>query len=185
MNYVLSFIFFICQNALSETAGRRTTMLKMTQRLIFIFLFISTAAFGQPNLIEKFVNDSYNENNYLIFYPDSTFKYRLAYHLFHDISCGQYKTVNDTIFLFYQRDLRDTFCNKEVDAATHFDSSLFASRPNKLFYKENKLYKIDKGQVVYRTEKFQPDWEVPKSSRKYYHRKYWLFGPLVSNTHGT
>jgi hypothetical protein len=157
----------------------------MTQRLLFISLFLSTVSFGQPKLNEKFVNDSYNENNYLIFYPDSTFKYRLAYHLFHDISCGQYKTVNDTIFLFYQSDLRDTFCNKEVDAATHFDGSLFASRPNKLFYKDNKLYIIDKGQIVYRTEKFEPDWEVSKSSRKYYHRKYWLFGPLVSNTHRT
>ena len=164
---------------------RVTCKLKMTQRLLFIFLMLSTVSFGQPKLNEKFVNDSYNENNYLIFYPDSTFKYRLAYHLFHDISCGQYKTINDTIFLFYQSDLRDTVCNKEVDAATHFDSSLFASRPNKLFYKDNKLYKIDKGEVVYRTEKFEPDWEIPKSSRKYYHRKYWLFGPLISNTHRT
>ena len=157
----------------------------MTQRLLLIPLFISTVAFGQPKLNEKFVNDKYNENNYLIFYPDSTFKYRLAFHLFHDISCGQYKTVNDTIFLFYQSDLRDTFCNKEVNVATHFDSSLFISRPNKLFYKNNKLYNIDNGQVVDRTEKFEPDWDIPKSLRKYYHRKYWLFGPLVSNTQRT
>lgn len=157
----------------------------MRHRILLLFLIISTASFGQPKLTEKFVNDAYNENNYLIFYPDSTFKYRLAYHLFHDISCGQYKVVKDTIFLIYQTDLRDTSCNKEVDAATHFDSSLFAARPSKLFYKEDKLYKIDKGEVVYRTEKYKPDWEVPKNSRKYYHRKYWLFGPLVSNTHRT
>ncbi len=162
-----------------------TCKLKMTQRLLFIFLILSTVSFGQPKINKKFVNDSYNEKNYLIFYPDSTFKYRFAYHIFHDISCGKYTTVNDTVFLFYQSDLRDSSCNKEVDAATHFDSSLFGLRPNKLFYKDHKLFKIDKGQIVYRTEKFEPDWEVPKSSRKYYHRKYWLFGPLVSNTHRT
>jgi hypothetical protein len=125
-----------------QEAGNGTCKLKMTQRLLFIFAFISTFAFGQLKLTEKFVNDSYNENNYLIFYLDSTFKYRLAYHLFHDISCGQYRTINDTIFLFYRSDLRDTVCNKEVDAAPHFDNSLFASTPNKLFYKDNKLYKI-------------------------------------------
>ncbi len=68
---------------------------------------------------------------------------------------------------------------------TSYDSSLFALRPNKLFYKDNKLYKIDNGLVVYRTEKFEPDWKVPKSSRKYYDRKYWLFEPVVSNTHRT
>ena len=157
----------------------------MTQRILFIFCFISTITFGQPKLTEKFVNDSYNENNYLIFYPDSTFKYRLAYHLFHDISCGQYRTINDTIFLFYQSDLRDTFCNKQIDATTHFDSSLFVLRPTKLFYKDNKLYKIEKGKIVYRTEKYQPDWKVPKNSRKYFHHKYLLFGPLVRNTHQT
>ncbi len=157
----------------------------MTQRLLFLLIVFPTLSFGQPKLNEKFVNDSYNENNYLIFHSDSTFKYRLSYHLFHDISCGQYKTINDTIFLFYQSDLRDTFCNNQVDAATHFDSSLFALRPNKLFYKDGKLYKIDKGQVIYRTEKFEPDWDIPKSSRKYYHRKYWLFGQLIANTHRT
>jgi hypothetical protein len=158
---------------------------KMIRPLLFILLLISTVSFGQPKLDEKFVNDSYNENNYLVFCPDSTFKYRLAYHLFHDISCGRYKTVNDTIFLFYQSDLRDTVCNKEVDAETHFDSSLFALRPSKLFHKNNKLYEIRNKRVVYRSEKFEPDWDVPKSYRKYYHRKYWLFGPLVSNSYPT
>lgn len=157
----------------------------MTQHLLFLLIVFPTLSFGQPKLNEKFVNDAYNENNYLIFHSDSTFKYRLAYHLFHDISCGYYKTINDTIFLFFQSDLRDTFCNNQVDAATHFDSSLFALRPSKLFYKDNKLYKINKEQIVDRTEKFEPNWEIPKSSRKYYHRKYWLFGPLVSKTKRT
>jgi hypothetical protein len=88
--------------------------------------------------------------------------------------------------LFYKTDLRDTTCNSErIDPNSHLDSSLFHFRPDKLFYKDGKLYKIEKGQVVDRTEKFQPDWKVPRSSRKYYRRKYLLFGPLVSKTKST
>jgi len=157
----------------------------MIQRFLPLFAIVPIFSFSQPKLNEKFVNDAYNENNYLIFFPDSTFKYRLAYHLFHDISCGQYKTINDTILLLYKSDLRDTVCNNEVDAATHFDSSLFVLRPTKLFYKDNKLYKMENGKIVYKTEKFEPDWKIPKSSRKYYYRKYWIFGHLVSKTHRT
>jgi hypothetical protein len=158
----------------------------MTIRFLILAFFIPTISLGQIRLTEKFVNDAYNENNYLIFHGDSTFKYRLAYHLFHDISCGQYRIVKDTIFLFYNSDLRDTSCNTEhVDADTHLDTSLFRLRPTKLFYRNDKLYKIENGQTVDRTEKFEPDWKIPKSSRKYYHRKYWLFGPLVSNTKRT
>ena len=81
--------------------------------------------------------------------------------------------------------IRDTNCNKEIDAETHFDTGVFVFRPNKLFYKDSKLYKIEKGEIVYKTEKFQPDWRVPKSSRKYYRRKYFLVGPLVSKTKKT
>lgn len=158
----------------------------MTLRFFILVFCIPTVSVGQIRLTEKFVNDAYNENNYLIFHADSTFKYRLAYHLFHDISCGQYKIVKDTIFLFYNSDLRDTNCNSEhVDADTHLDTSLFHMRPTKLFYKNDRLYKIENGKIVDRTEKFEPDWKIPRSSRKYYHRKYWLFGPLVSNTKRT
>jgi hypothetical protein len=156
----------------------------MTQRLL-ILIIIPTLSFGQPQLSQKFINDAINENNYIVFNSDSTFKYRFSYHLFHDISCGRYRVINDTLFLYYETDLRDTNCNKEIDAQTHFDTGVLAFRPNKLFYKDEKLYKIEKGEIVYKTEKFQPDWGVPKSSRKYYRRKYFLFGPLVSKTKKT
>ncbi len=154
----------------------------MKRHLLILFIVIPTLAFGQPKLSEKFVNDSYNENNYLVFYPDSTFKYRLAYELFHDISCGRYKTVKDTIFLSYETDLRDTTCNKLVDAETHFDSTLLSLRLTKLYYKDDRLYEIENGQILSRTRKEEIDWEVSKGTRKFYHRKYWLFGPLVTDS---
>jgi hypothetical protein len=64
-------------------------------------------------------------------------------------------------------------------------SDTISNRPKLLFLKDDKLYEIKNGKVVYRTEKFQPDWEIPKSSRKYYRRKYFLFGPLVSKSKKT
>ena len=85
----------------------------------------------------------------------------------------------------YETDLRDTTCNKIVDAETHFDSSLFPLRRTKLFYKDDKLYELDNGQIVTRTKKEAIDWKVVKGTRKLYHRKYWLFGPLMTNNRKT
>ncbi len=61
-------------------------------------------------------------------------------------------------------------------------SDTISRRPKELYFKGDKLYEIKNGKVVDRTEKFQPDWAIPKSSRKYYRSKYLLFGPLVSKT---
>ncbi len=153
---------------------------------LILFIVIPATSFEQPKLQdklqEKFVNDAMNESNYIVFKPDLTFKYRFGYHLFHDISCGHYKLIKYTIFLFYETDLRDTSCNKEIDATIHFDSRLLVFRPEKLFYEDDKLYEIEKGRVLKRTERFQPNLKVPKSSKKYYRRKYFLFGPLISKT---
>ena len=155
----------------------------MTIRFIILAFFIPTIAAGQVRLSEKFVNDAYNENNFLIFYGDSTFKYRLAYHLFHDISCGQYKVVNDTIFLFYKTDLRDTTYNTEnVDPDTHLDTNLFHMRPNKLLFRDDKLYKFEDGKVRMRDKMelhYKPDKELG------YHRKYLFFGPWVKRLNDT
>jgi len=45
----------------------------MTQRLLILFLIVQAILFEQAKLNGKFVNDAYNENNYLIFFLDSTF----------------------------------------------------------------------------------------------------------------
>lgn len=155
----------------------------MTTRLLILVFFIPEIATGQVRLNEKFVNDAFNENNYLVFNRDSTFKYRLAYHLFHDISCGQYKVVNDTIFLFYRADLFDTTCNSEhVNADIHLDTSLFHLRPDKLFFKDDKLYKFEDGKVRMRDKMelyYQPDKKLG------YRRKYLLFGHWVKKLNDT
>ena len=155
----------------------------MTIRFLILVFFIPTISFGQVRLKEKFVNDALNHNNYLIFNDDSTFKYRLAYHLLHDISCGQYKVVNDTIFLVYKTDLRDTICNTEnIDPSTHLDTNLFHMRPVKLFFKDDKLYKFEDGKVRMRDKieiHFKPDKKLG------FHRKYLFFGPWVKQLHDT
>jgi len=153
----------------------------MILRLIIIQLLFSTLTYGQTQLIGKFVADHINENTYIIFNSDSTFKYRYSYDLFLDIKCGQYKTKGDTIYLTYTLGINDTACNTE-HVMPLLASDTISNRPKQLFLKGDKLYEIKNGEVVYRTEKFQPDWKVPKSSRKYYRRKYFLFGPLVSKS---
>ena len=45
----------------------------MTLRLLILFLIVQAILFEQTKLNGKFVNDAYNENNYLIFFLDSTF----------------------------------------------------------------------------------------------------------------
>ncbi|HEX8331011.1 MAG TPA: hypothetical protein VF622_00245, partial [Segetibacter sp.] len=70
-------------------------------QLLCLIILIPTFSIAQIRLQERFVRDAINENNYIDFNHDSTFKYRLAYHTFHDISCGDYKVIKDTIFLYY------------------------------------------------------------------------------------
>lgn len=85
----------------------------MKYHLIIILLFVTSSCFSQFTVPRKYINDAANENNYIIFNSDSTFKFRRSIHLMHDISCGTFKTIGDTIFLMYNTDLRDTICNRE------------------------------------------------------------------------
>jgi hypothetical protein len=143
---------------------------------LILFVFLATFALGQGKPVGKYINDGYNENNYLIFNSDSTFKYRLAYCLTHDIACGKYKIHNDTILLYYLTDMRDTCCNKEIDAKIHYDSTVTLSRPVKLFYENEKLYMFNEGKVE---KKMVMESKPPKSWG--YHRKYLIFGQYINN----
>jgi hypothetical protein len=93
----------------------------------------------------------------------------------HDISCGTFKTIGDTIFLKYNTDLRDTICNQELDVG-HFDSTLLGWRPAKLFYSGDKLYQFEEGQII-RERKMQLSYKPDKTLG--YRRKYLFFGPYV------
>ena len=140
--------------------------------LIYLTLLLPVLSVRQ-GLKGKYINDYYNQDNYIIFNTDSTFKYRFEYHVMHDISCGTYRLKNDTIYLFYETDIRDTMCNKEIDISM-YDSAVKIFRPNKLFYKDQKLYKFEDGKILNRIE---IDKRQPKAWG--YHRKYLLFGPYV------
>ena len=141
-----------------------------------LFLFTTCFSYGQVGPSGKYINDGLNENNYIIFNSDSTFKYRFAVCLTHDIACGQYKMHNDTILMHYLTDMRDTCCNKDIDADFHYDSSVNLTRPSKLFYKNEKLYDIENGKV---RSKVVLDSRPQKFSR--YNRKYLFFGKFVND----
>ncbi len=157
-----------------EQKGEKFTIMKNIQ--IILYLFISFSTYGQINLRGKYIDDSLNEYNYLIFNLDSTFKYRYAFSLMHDIACGEYKINKDTILLYYLTDMRDTCCNKELDVAFHYNSSISLPRPSKLFYRNEKLYMIENGKVINKltmNSRPQKSWG--------FHRKYIIFGEFVKN----
>jgi hypothetical protein len=143
---------------------------------ILFILFITFVTYGQDKPSGKYINDGLNEYNYIIFNPDLTFKYRYAVCLTHDIACGQYEMHNDTILLHYLTDMRDTCCNKDIDADYHYESSINLPRPDKLFYKNEKLYEFEDGKV--RNEVVM-DSRPPTFNR--YHRKYLFFGKFVND----
>jgi hypothetical protein len=144
--------------------------------LLLLSFFLSTISIGQAGPKGKYINDAINENNYLIFNSDSSFKYRFSYHIMHDISCGNFKMSGDTIYLFYQTDLRDTDCNREIDAITHYDTSVLIMRRQKLLFKNDKLYEFEDGKVI-KKRRTQLSFKPPKAWG--YRRKYLLFGPFV------
>ena len=146
----------------------------------FIILsFLTTISMGQTRLTGKFINDKLNPYNYLELNADSTFKYRFSVSVMDDISCGTYSVVNDTIFLIHNTDLRDTTCNKEIDT-TNFDSRVILGRPKKLFFRDDKLYNIEEGKVIYK-RKSELDFKPNKSFK--YRRKYLLYGHYVKTFH--
>ncbi len=140
-------------------------------QIIFI-LFFASVTYGQGGPSGKYINDCLNEYNYIIFNSDLTFKYRYAVCLTQDIACGQFEMHNDTILLHYLTDMRDTCCNKDNEAV--YDSSINLPRPDKLFYKNEKLYEFKDGKVK---SKVVVDSRPSKFTE--YHRKYLLFGKFV------
>ncbi len=160
----------------SVTCKLKKTVLLDIMRIgqtIFILL-IASFTYGQGGPTGKYINDRLNESTYIIFNSDSTFRYRYAVCLLHDIACGQYEMHNDTIIFQYLTDMRDTCCNKEIDADFHYDSTIDLPRPDKLFYKDEKLYEFRNGKV-------QSNVLVDSRPSKFteYHRKYLLFGKFV------
>lgn len=152
---------------------------------IIILIAFPIISFAQNDLIGKFADKSYGKK-YIIFRPDSTFTFEIGFHLQHDIGCGLFKTIKDTIYLKYQYDMTDSCCNiQKINIGRKNADGKYeliiepetAWRPDTLFYQKNKLYQVRNGTVVTKTAKFQmkPNGHKPEDAR----RKYFLFGPYV------
>ncbi|WP_316771316.1 hypothetical protein [Pedobacter frigiditerrae] len=144
-----------------------------TKAAILVLMCLPTSIWAQNTIQGKFINDNINQNNYIIFQKDSTFKYRLGFELYSDISCGKYTVKNDTISLFFTLGPENKDCNTEnITSAIIGDTLSMKWRPEKLYLKHNKLYLIKNGIVQYKTERGQLDYK-PNNT---YRRKYLLFG---------
>jgi hypothetical protein len=143
--------------------------------LLINLILLTFSSYSQPQ--GKYFDDAINENNYITFYSDSTFKFRMMYHTMSEIACGKYYMIKDTIFFTYLSDMRNSSCNTEgVSVNDHYDSSMVVFRPNKLFYKDQKLYKFENGKIKNKVQ--FPSKHKPAKCWGY-HRKYFLFGPYV------
>ena len=153
--------------------------------MFLMFLLFSIASYSQSFVAGKFTRDYYNSNNYIIFNLDLTFKYRYQYDLLSDISCGRYETKQDTIYMYYMSSMSDSNCNTEGIVSVMFsDTTTKKLRPNKLYFKGNKLYEIVNGKIFNKTEKHQIDFK-PNGQLRSYRRKYLFFGPYQSKSKRT
>ena len=156
-----------------------------------LLMLISTIALAQTNVVGRFVDKLYG-TKYLIFKADSTFTFEIGICLQHDIACGTYKKLNDTIYLAYKYDMTDICCNtdqvnvKAKTAEGKYELLIEPEtgwRPDTLFIQNNNLYEIKNNKVVKKTIRFQikPNGSKPQGAR----RKYFLFGDYVYNERPT
>lgn len=155
----------------------------MKTHLIIILIFLSNLSYGQTGLIGKYVDDHINENTYIIFKTDSSFKYRYSFDLFLDIKCGQYQTKGDTIYLTYTQGINDTLCNSERIMPLVARDTV-SRRPEKLYYKDDRLYELDKkNKIIDKTSSDQLTFKPPEAWG--YRRKFYLFGPYFKKSQPT
>lgn len=164
----------------------------MQQCLLALITFCLSifATIAQTTLNGKFIDYRLSTSNYIIFNTDNTFTFSYAIGLQRDISCGNFELKNDTILFHYKSGIIDTACNTQkinllsIDGRNSYQliGSLgdTLSRPAKLYLHNNKLYSISQnGKVIFSIINNDDDNKPNKSERKYYRRKYLLFGHFV------
>lgn len=156
-----------------------TTLLRLILILFLTplcFTSVAQTRFSGLYLIEKYYKDIY-----LNLYEDTTFKYSWRGHMWSDKSNGTYKTNGDTIFLTFRPFQVDTgYDNGESFILPNLEVLTAIDRPVTLFYSKDKLYRIENGQIVNRTQRNQAFFIKTKGWRKYYRRQYYFFGPYIS-----
>jgi hypothetical protein len=134
--------------------------------LNLLLLIVPTLIYGQSALADHYVDDRINEDTYLRFNADSSFKFQYAYDLLSDHAAGRYRRHGDTLFLTYTT---DTTTIKRDNIWPNADS---------LIIKGYFLYQIKNGQ----SREYEPQeivhHKMPKN--EHYKRKFILFGPWHS-----
>ena len=160
--------------------GSRITFLFLLSISQFLFSAISSTCIAQ-NKISGTYGDIRFSNASLNLSEDSTFTYSRKWHMGGDKSNGHYLIKGDSIFLKF-RPLRVDTGYIEGKPTIIFNSEALGAidRPDTLVYKKDKLYRIENGRIINKTERQQANFIKTKGWRKWYRKKYYLFGPYIS-----
>ncbi|MET4083527.1 hypothetical protein ABIB40_003499 [Pedobacter sp. UYP30] len=164
ISYLLTLVRYdngSASNAISAQISKTLPASLMKISTIITLILLPTMTLAQKDIVGKFVDKSYG-TKYLDFRADFTFTFEIGIHLQHDIACGTYKRLNDTIYLAYKYNMTDTCCNVNqinVKAQTGGKYELLIEpetgwRPDTLFYNDNKLYEIKNNKLITKTAKF-------------------------------
>lgn len=148
---------------------------------LLIFLILSfTTCFCKAQIIGRYDMKSNMINSYLVLNPDSTFKFFWHFDLQSDLGYGKFRVNNDSLFLtYFQFDIIKTNNNNTKIVLSDNVDTLNGYRRDSLFYENDKLYEIKNGKTLRTTGKWITEYKPSKEDRKYYHRKYILWGPYV------
>ena len=158
------------------------TLSPVFSRLTFTLFLLQSfyLCSAQTKISGRYMIDKNYTDIYLNLFNDSTFTYGWRGHMWVDKSNGLYKTKGDTIFLAF-RPFRGDTSYFEGKPVILYDEVLHAiDRPDTLFYKKDKLYRVKNGLVVNRTKRGRANFIKTKGWRKYFRRQYYFFGPYIS-----
>ena len=153
--------------------------------LQFLFLIVSSTCYCQTKIPGNYQSNKRFTNVSLILNSDSTFNYTRSYHMIADIANGQYITKADTIFLYFNPFRNDTIYADGRQSAAQLGQWL-GGRPDTLVYKKDKLYTIENERIINKTKREPVKYfSKNKDWRKWYRKKYYLFGPYILKKRNT
>lgn len=136
--------------------------------IVFLLSRFDLSLFAQKSFIGNYGLDKSNKEIYLTLKNDFTFTYGWRGHMWKDTSSGQYTVNADTIFLTF----RSPVLLPEALSAVN--------RPDTLVSKKSRLYRIENGELIDKTKKSKASFIKTGDWRKWYRKKYYLFGSYIS-----
>ena len=128
---------------------------------IILFIFISSKAFAQKRQYGRYLNPRRYWTDEFILNKDSTFLYKCKHRTndieYYDSSSGKFKTIRDTIFLYYETNnyylFRSDSPKDSLRSGIKEPHGYFGNRPEKLYWKKKRLYYIlEETNQVYRSK---------------------------------